>query len=280
MPSRRAATAANARRASSAALVCWLALGLVASCAPEAPAPAPLALYDVVLAGLGVLVRLLWSSRGKADANLLSGLARSARGGFCVLHLVQAVHLHVCAGTELFAVRALSGLLTSAPWWMGGWRSLLGEREPPSRDDALQIVALHVLHLHGLYHGLHLTLVLTHFRETYASHEVVRERTFRWYWLALHAATSLDVLLQPLVDRRLLPGGWLRPALGAAAGLCALLALPVLALHVSEVGAILSFLLSYLRERRAASNLALAFVMTEVFELWTLLAGRYSLVFD
>ena len=169
----------------------------------------------------------------------------------------------------------------------GGW--VIVFRGPSTFSDTVgrdlhepivRLLISHILHLHALYHGLNLTVALTHFRDTHSTHDLIYLPHFRWYWLSLHLTTALDVLLQPLVDRRLLRSDRVPFALASCVALCCCFALPVLLQHVSEVGATLSYLLGYLREQRAASNFALAFVMTEVFELWTLLAGRYSLVFD
>jgi len=293
---------------SSAALVTWLAVGVAVTASlcdvwpgmaqerPQSNASALLlAAYDIGLAGLGVLVRALSTSK-KSRTPFLFGVASLSsrkggiRGFLSMLNLVQAVHLHVCAQSCWATSRALSALLTTAPWWMdrrGGWTIVLdgpssfsASVDEDLREPMLQIVISHVLHLHALFHGLNLTLALTHFREHYAAHHIVSLPEYRCYFIALHVTTSLDVLLQPLVHRRVLPARMVPIALGLAVAVCALFALPLLLQYVSEVGAALSFLLAYTREQKAASNFALALVLTEVFEVWQVLASKYSLVFD
>ena len=130
-------------------------------------------------------------------------------------------------------------------------------------------------------------------------------------------STSLDVLLQQLVDRRLLASRVVPSALALCVAVCALFSVPVLLLDVSDVGAITSFLLGYLREKvclrsaqtpcaspspaassnprlarcrlvtrahhasqRAASNFVMALAFAQTYEVATLLINRYSLVFD
>ena len=90
----------------------------------------------------------------------------------------------------------------------------------------------------------------------------------------------IGVLLQPLVNRRRLPGKFLPWATAASVVPATLFALPVLAEHVSEVAATASFLLWYLREHRAFSNFAIALGFTQTFEVVSLLVHRYSLALD
>ena len=86
------------------------------------------------------------------------------------------------------------------------------------------------------------------------------------------------MLLQPLADRRVLPAKLLPYILGASVLPCAFFALPVLSEHVSVHGSVASFVLWWGRERRAFSNLALSLAFSQVFEVVSLLANRYSLV--
>ena len=80
---------------------------------------------------------------------------------------------------------------------------------------------------------------------------------------------AADVLLQPLVDRRLMEPRALPVLLGVSVVPACVFALPVLAEHVSWHGAVFSFALWWGREHRALSNLAIVMIFTEVLDLLT-----------
>ena len=260
--------------------------------------PLALAGYDIVLAFLAVLLRAFSSAKTgalpfwHACSRLKHG---NVRGFLSWLILVQAIHLHVCAyfGAHSVTFRMASALLTTLPWWMdrrGGWTIVLqgkstfsevvNNENSYSDTSTLGLLLSHVLHLHGLFHGLNLTVSLSHFSDLRDNHKVVYQPHFRLYWFWLHLTTSADVLLQPLVDRRLLPHSLLPYITGASVVPACLFALPVLAEHVSVHGAAASFMLWWGREHRAFSNFLLSLAFTEIFEVVTLLANRYSLVDD
>jgi len=304
------------RRAVSAVVICgwalffWLCLGgllqirrpcsdvqrlnlSILFCGNDLPVPV-LTAFDLMLAFLGVLVRAL-SSHKTGNLPFFHACSRkgSVRGFLSLLNLVQAIHLHACASLERTSFRMLSALLTTLPWWMdrqGGWyivmsgASSFGEavNEPilkihPARS-VLSLLVSHVVHLHGLFFGLNLTVALSHFREDPGVRRIVDLPHFRAYWLWLHAATGCDVVFQALVDRRWLSASLL-PWLTALCSAPALFfALPVLVDHVSEVSAAMSFLLWYLREHRALSSTLLCLLWTEAYEVTALLVARYNLV--
>ena len=256
------------------------------------PPPLPvLAVYDVILAALGVLVRAL-SSRKTGNLPFFHACSRkgTVRGFLSLLNLVQAIHLHFCAAFDSTLSRMLSALLTTVPWWMdrrGGWyivlrgSSTFGETnsvEAASTRSAGSLLISHVAHLHGLFFGLNLTVALSHFRDDPGTNRIVDLGHFRCYWLWLHAATGCDVVFQALVDRQWFPSVVLPWANAACSAPALLFALPVLGEHVSEVGAAASFLLWYLRENRALSNFLICLVWTEVYEVTALLVSRYNLV--
>ena len=191
---------------------------------------------------------------------------------------------------ETVSLRMIGCLLTTMPWWMdrrGGWTIVVhGESsfgktvsEQPKGTSVQSLLVSHVAHLHGMFFGLNLTCALSHFRESFPE-QVVNLPSFRWYWWCLNLSTSADVLLEPLVSRQLISRKALTWMTAASVIPAALLALPVLAEHVSEVAATTSFLLWYMREHRAFSNLLVCLVFTETFEIASLLAHRYSLILD
>jgi hypothetical protein len=239
---------------------------------------------------------------------------------------VQAIHLHVCARLEAStALRMLSALLTTLPWWMdrrGGWTIVMKGSSTfseivdaePKNGSTLSLLLSHVLHLHGLFHGLNITCALSHFAGA-PEHGVVELAHFRLYWLSLVATSAADVMLQPLVDRKMLPpsaplpdrthrararSASARPTpdarrptsdavpargrralpylLGASVLPAVVLALPMLSEHVSFISTAASFALWWGREHRALSNLALALAFSQLYEIVALLAARYSLV--
>ena len=250
-----------------------------------------LTLYDVVLALLGVFTRA--SSNAKTGAlPFWHACSRkgNARGFLSWLHLVQAIHLHVCVRTESCPMRMLSALLTTLPWWMdrrGGWTIVLRGASSfgdivndgsSSRTSTLSLLLSHVLHLHGLFYGLNLTSALSHFADAMDNRFIVLLPHFRLYFVFLNLTCAADVLLQPLVDRRLMEPRALPVLLGVSVLPACVFALPVLAEHVSWHGAVFSFALWWGREHRALSNLAIVMIFTEVLEVVSLLVARYSIV--
>jgi hypothetical protein len=291
MPEWRKPTSANAACACSLILVLALHWPLLSTFDEKGAPLRLLAAYDVVLACLGVLMRALSNAKTGALPFIHSCSRRGpVRGFLCYLHLVQTLHLHLCVRVESTYVRFASALLTTSPWWMdrrGGWtivmrgKSTFGDAVDDRGSTSTSISSLfvsHVAHLHGLFFALNLSVALSHFREADTNSRVVALPHFRWYWWCLHATTSADVLLQPLVDRGHLPAALL-PWLTAASVLpAAVFALPVLAEHVSLVGFSASLVLWCWRQHKAASNFAIALVFTEVYEVAGLLASRYNLV--
>ena len=260
-------------------------------CGTTPPLPV-LAAYDVTLAALGVLVRAL-ASRKVGAMPFWHSCSRkgSVRGFLALLNLVQTIHLHCCAHLENTAARMLSAVLTTAPWWMdrrGGWfivlrgSSTFGEQVDDAaispRASAATILIAHAGHLHALYFGLNLTTALSHFREDPSTHRIVDVAHFRAYWLLLNLCTGCDVVLQALVDRRLITPQRLHWMAALSVVPAAAYALPVLMENVSVEGASASFLLWYLRKHCCLSNFSICLIWTEVFEVVNLLVSRYNLV--
>lgn len=251
--------------------------------------PLWLATYDVVLALICVLMRALSSSK-TGMLPFLHACSRKGgvRGFLSWLNLVQAIHLHVCANAESAPVRMLSAMLTTLPWWMdrrGGWTIVLHgpstfgksvQMQP--RASVFSLLLSHFFHLHGLFNSLNLTCALSHFRDAVDHRAVVLLPEFRHYWWWLNVTTSADVLLQPLVQRRIIPHHVVPVMLALSMLPACCFAGSILFEHCSIHGAGASFLLWYSREDRAASNLALSLAFTQIFEVTSLLADRYSLV--
>ena len=131
------------------------------------------------------------------------------------LLVVQAFHLHVCARCESYVPRMVSALLTTVPWWMdrrGGWTIVLRGassfseivNDQQHNTSTLSLLLSHVIHLHGLFHGLNLTAALALFIDQTSHYRVVALPHFRLYFVCINLSCAADVLLQPLVDRRLL----------------------------------------------------------------------------
>ena len=278
---------------SGTALCVWLLLFIPLHANLDTVPLYVLTIYDIVLACLGVFARA--SSSAKTGVlpfwHACSRLKHSnARGFLSWLHLVQAIHLHTCARLEMTWPRMASALLTTIPWWMdrrGGWTIVLRgassfgdivDEGSSAKSSTLSLLLSHVLHLHGLFHGLNLTCALSHFAEDPDNNTVVQLPHFRLYFVFLNLTCAADVLLQPLADRRLMTPKTLSFVLGVSVVPACVFALPVLAEHVSVQGAFMSFALWWGREHRAFSNLLLAMTFTEVFEVASLLAARYSIV--
>lgn len=271
------------------ALVAWLLLYQPLVGRYESPPLLVLAAYDLTLAALAVLVRALSNAKTGALPFLHACSRRgSVRGFLSYLNLVQTIHLHLCAVLDSTHLRFACALLATSPWWMdrrGGWtlvlkgKSTFGNAVDASVGASIgSLLISHVAHLHCLFFGLNLTVALSHFRGDYAPNRLIDQPHFRRYLWWLHATTSADVLLQPLVDRRTLPPAVLPWATAASVLPAAFFALPILAEHVSVVGALTSFLLWCARPHCCLSNFCIALVFTEVFEVSSLLAMRYSLV--
>ena len=201
-----------ARMLASVALVIWLSIAAVVTFMTCKVIPEPemhavssdetvlhwlLAVFDITLAALGVLVRAFATSK-RGTIPFLAGCSRKGgvRGMLSMLNLMQAIHLHVSARSRWSTTRALSAVLTTAPWWMdrrGGWTIILsgpstfsGYVDADLKEPIIQVLLSHVIHLHGLFNGLNLTLALTHFREGISNHRLVELPHFRWYWLWLN----------------------------------------------------------------------------------------------
>ena len=260
--------------------------------------PLALAGYDIVLAFLAVLLRAFSSAKTGALPFLARVLAPQARQRpriFVVAHprpsgpppRVRVLWRALChlpdglrAADDAPVVDGPPRRLDDCPAGQVDFSEVVNNENSYSDTSTLGLLLSHVLHLHGLFHGLNLTVSLSHFSDLRDNHKVVYLPHFRLYWFWLHLTTSADVLLQPLVDRRLLPHGLLPYITGASVVPACLFALPVLAEHVSVHGAAASFMLWWGREHRAFSNFLLSLAFTEIFEVVTLLANRYSLVDD